>query len=74
MMGVVVALAFVAFVATHVVLVVALARRAWWKGALEFFVAPLAPWWAWGAGMRVRTWAWGAALAAYAIAVAVAAR
>jgi hypothetical protein len=61
------------FVAAHVALVVALARRRAWKHALlALVVPPLAPWWGYRAGLRVATIAWCAALALYAVGVAVA--
>jgi hypothetical protein len=72
-MGIVLAVAFVAFGAAHVALVVGLVRRrAWLRAAIALCIAPLAPWWGWEAGMRLRTMAWGAALALYAIGVAAA--
>lgn len=73
-MGTALALAFVAFVGAHLALVAGLARKgAWGRAAVALVVAPLAPWWGWDAGMRLRAAAWGAALALYAIGVAVAA-
>jgi hypothetical protein len=74
MTGALLALAFVMSVAIHVAIVIGLARRKWWRGLVALVVPPLAPWWAWGARMRVRTWAWGVAVLVYAIAVAFAAR
>lgn len=73
-MGTALALALVAFVGAHLALVAGLARRgAWGRAAAALVVAPLAPWWGWGEGMRLRVAAWGAALVLYAIGVAVAA-
>jgi hypothetical protein len=74
-MGIALALAFVAFVAAHVALVVGLAQRATkLRAAAAFVVPPLAPWWGYRTGMRARVLAWGAALALYALGVGVAAR
>lgn len=65
--------ALVAHAAVHVSIAAGLARRrAFAKAALAFFVAPLAPWWAWPAGMRRRTVAWLATIALYALGVALA--
>ncbi len=59
--------------ATHVAIAAGLAaQRAYGRAALAFFVAPLAPWWGWEAGMKRRVVTWGAALAAYALLVAIA--
>ncbi len=72
-MGIVLAIALVAFVAAHLAIVAGLAqRRAWLRAGIAFVIAPLAPWWGWEAGMRLRTMAWGAALALYAIGIAAA--
>lgn len=73
-MGTALALAFVVFVAAHLGLVAGLARRgAWVRAGVALVVAPLAPWWGWDEGMRVRAAAWGAALVLYTIGVAIAA-
>jgi hypothetical protein len=73
-MGTALTLVFLAFVGAHLALVVGLARRgAWGRAIAALVVAPLAPWWGWGEGMRIRTVAWGAALLLYAVGVAVAA-
>jgi hypothetical protein len=72
-MGLALAVVLAAFVVAHVALVVGLARRhAWLKAVVGLVIAPLAPWWGWQAGMRLRTMAWGAALALYAVGVAAA--
>jgi hypothetical protein len=72
-MGLALALVLAAFVAAHVALVVGLARRhSWSRAVVALLVPPLAPWWGWEAGLRLRTLAWGAALALYAIGVVVA--
>jgi hypothetical protein len=74
-MGVVLVVAFVAFLAAHGALVVGLARRApWWRALAGLALPPLAPWWGWHAGMRRRALAWGIALVVYAGGVAVALR
>jgi len=44
------------------------------RALVGLLVPPLAPWWAWQAGLRARTIVWGAALALYAIGVAVSGR
>lgn len=65
--------ALLAHAGVHVAIVVALARTgAWRRAAAALIVPPLAPWWAWEAGMRGRAAVWGVALATYAIAVALA--
>jgi hypothetical protein len=71
-MGVALALALTTFAAAHIALIVGFARqRAWWRAALAFFIAPLAPWWGYRAGMRARTAVWGAALVLYGAGVAL---
>jgi len=68
-----IASALAVFVAAHVVLVAGLARqRAWGRAVAALLVPPLAPWWGYGAGLRVATIAWCAALALYALGVVVA--
>jgi hypothetical protein len=72
-MGLALAVALAAFLAAHVALVVGLARRrAWLQAVVGLVIAPLAPWWGWRAGMRLRTMAWAAALALNAVGVAAA--
>ncbi len=44
------------------------------RALVGLLVPPLAPWWAWQAGLRARTIVWGAALALYAIGVAFSGR
>jgi hypothetical protein len=62
--------AFATLVTVHVTLAIALSRRApRWRGPVALVVAPLAPWWAWREGMRVRCGLWGAAALAYAVAL-----
>ena len=53
-------------------LVVSLARITWWRAPLAFFVLPLAPYWGWVNGMRMRVVAWAAAVVVYAVGVAIA--
>lgn len=68
-MGVALAIALVAFLASHLAIVVTLARTGRWGRALgALAVPPLAPWWAWdrrARGRRVAI-AWLAAFGAYA--------
>jgi hypothetical protein len=66
-MGIALAIAFAAFLSAHFALVAGLARsRAWPQALLALAIPPLAPWWGYRAGMRLRALAWGAALALYA--------
>jgi hypothetical protein len=72
-MGILLAFAFAVFLVAHVALVLGLARRRFgWRAALAFAIPPLAPWWGWAEGMRVRAIVWGAALAVYAFGAAAA--
>jgi hypothetical protein len=69
-MGIALAVSLAAFVAAHVALVAGLARRRmWWRSFLALWVAPLAPWWGYRQGMRLRALAWAAALVLYAFGV-----
>jgi hypothetical protein len=64
--GVALTVVLAAFVAAHGMLVGGLARRrAWGRAVVALVVPPLAPWWGWGAGLRVATVVWCAALALY---------
>lgn len=66
-------LAFALFLTTHVAITYGLAfRPPRWRALVAFFVAPLAPYWAWRERMRVRTWLWLAALVLYVVATIVA--
>ncbi len=59
----------------HVALLVGLARqKPRWHAVVALVVPPLAPYWGYRAGMRLRVYAWAAALLAYAIGVVVAGR
>jgi hypothetical protein len=70
-MGIALAVVLAAWSGAHVWLVAGLARRrAWGRAAVALVVPPLAPWWGWGAGLRVPTYAWGVALALYTLGVA----
>jgi hypothetical protein len=70
---VVLVLAFALFITAHVAITYGLAVRApRWRAPAAFFVAPLAPYWAWREHMRVRFGIWGAALVLYVIATIVA--
>jgi hypothetical protein len=65
-LSVLLALAFLGFIASHVALVVGIARthnRP--RAALAFFVPPLAPFWGHELGMTRRASAWLGALALY---------
>jgi hypothetical protein len=67
--------AFATLVTAHVTLALGLARRTpRWRAPVAFVVAPLAPWWGWASGMRVRAVVWLAAVTIYAIALAAAGR
>jgi hypothetical protein len=67
--------AFATLVTVHVTLAIALSRRApRWRGPVALIVAPLAPWWAWREGMRLRCGLWGAAALTYAVALVSAMR
>lgn len=72
-MGWCIAAALAVFVAAHAVLVAGLSRRRGHvRAAVAFFVPPLAPWWGYGAGLRIATIVWCAALAIYALGIVVA--
>jgi hypothetical protein len=81
-MGIVLAALLAIFAGTHVAIAIGLAfgpRRAGGtrmlrRAVLGLVVPPLAPWWAWQAGLRVQTIVWGAALALYALGVAITGR
>jgi hypothetical protein len=74
-MGIALAIVLGAFVAAHGVLVAGLARGSGTRrrALLALIVPPLAPWWGYRAGMRLRALAWAAALALYAFGSFVAA-
>jgi hypothetical protein len=66
-------LSLVGWAAAHVAVTAQLARRgSWRRAAIALVVPPLAPWWAWQAGLKKTTWTWGAALALYAAGLTVA--
>ncbi len=66
-------LGFALFVTAHVAITFGLAmRRPRWRAPLAFFVAPLAPYWAWREHMRVRAGVWTGALVLYIVATIVA--
>jgi hypothetical protein len=82
-MGIALAALLAMLAGAHVAIAVGLARgglgRAGTHGdvaraLMALLVPPLAPWWAWQAGLRARTIVWGVALALYAIGVAVTGR
>ena len=57
-----------AHVGAHVSIAFGFARtRQWRRAAIALWIAPLAPVWAWRAGMRTRAYAWTGALGAYAL-------
>lgn len=63
---VVVSLGLAVFLCAHVSIAAGLARRRLWGRALACLVLPpLAPWWGWEEGMRVRSLAWVGALVVY---------
>lgn len=67
--------ALVALVVAHAALVVGLARlrpHVWWRTALAILLPPLAPYWGFRHGLRVRTFAWLGAITIYALGVAIA--
>lgn len=67
------AAALLVHAAAHVAIAARLARRREWrKAVLGFLLPPLAPVWAWRAGMRMLARAWAGALAIYAAGVALA--
>lgn len=68
-----VALAF-AWVLTAQVFIVAglVRRRLYWKAVSSLVVPILAPYWAWGEGLRARSIAWVLGAVCYAAALAVA--
>jgi hypothetical protein len=69
--GIALAIVVLALLAAHVVLVAGLARRGTWGRALvALFVAPLAPWWGWQAGLRTATIVWAVALGLYTLGLA----
>ena len=66
-------LAFALFITAHVAITYGLVfRRPRWRAPLAFFVAPLAPYWAWREHMRIRAGIWAAALVLYVVATIVA--
>lgn len=74
LLGAVVA-AFATLVTVHLAIVYGLAtRRPRWRAAVTLVVGPLAPYWAFREGMRVRAVVWLSALVAYAISLALASR
>jgi hypothetical protein len=69
----VVVLAFAVAVTDHVAIVAGLAaRRPRWHAPLALVIVPLAPFWAYRAGMRARAAIWVVAALTYATALALA--
>jgi hypothetical protein len=67
---VVLVVAFATLLTVHVLLALGLARRPpRWRALVALVVAPLAPWWGWREGMRVRGVLWVASAVAYAVAL-----
>ncbi len=63
------------FFTAHVVVTWGLVRHhPRWRAPIGFFVPPLAPFWAWREGMRVRAIVWVVALVGYVVARVLAAR
>ena len=61
------------FITAHVTITYGLAfRQPRWRALVAFFVAPLAPFWAWRERMRVRAGIWAAALVLYVVATLIA--
>lgn len=75
-MGIALAALLAVFAGAHVAIAVGLAwrKRMLRRALVGLVVPPLAPWWAWEAGLRVPTIVWGAALAFYALGVAITGR
>ena len=77
-MGIALAALLAVFAGAHTAIAIGLARSRTDGHAVRalvgLLVPPLAPWWAWQAGLRARTIVWGAALVLYAIGVAVSGR
>ena len=71
-MGIALAVSLAVLLGAHAAIVGGLARRrAWRRAVVAFLVPPLAPWWGWEAGLRLRTLVWGAALVLYALGAAI---
>jgi hypothetical protein len=65
-------IALALFITAHVTITYGLAwRPPRWRALVAFFVAPLAPFWAWREHMRIRAGIWAAALVLYIIAMIV---
>jgi uncharacterized membrane protein YdcZ (DUF606 family) len=75
-MGIALAALLAMFACAHVTIAVGLTGRSRQprRALIALLVPPLAPWWAWRAGLRAQTIVWGAALALYALGVAVTGR
>jgi hypothetical protein len=59
-------LSFAVLVTAHVTLAFGLAlRRPRWRGLVSLVVPPLAPYWGYTSGLRLRTLVWAAGLGAY---------
>ncbi len=64
-----VVLAFAFLVTAHVAIVVGLiGKTPRWRAPAAFFLAPLAPYWAWHERMRVRAGLWVGGLVVYVVA------
>jgi hypothetical protein len=65
-------LALALFITAHVTITYGLSwKKPRWRALVAFFVAPLAPFWAWREQMRIRAGIWGAALVLYVVAMIV---
>lgn len=51
----------------HLVLATSLLRRSWYKGLLSLVCTPLAPYWGFQAGFRIRVLVWLGSVAVYAV-------
>jgi hypothetical protein len=61
-------IAFALIVTTHAMLAYGLTRRVpWWRGPVALVVLPLAPYWGFRSGMRIRSTVWVTAAVVYAV-------
>ena len=73
MLGALILALLAAHFAAHVALVVGLAQRTpRWRAAAGLALSPLAAYWGFREGMRIRVWMWVGTVGAYALTVAAA--